>query len=78
MAVWAIDYDTICDLRTQGVHFVGVLNMTTNEIYLTTRERFQDPAKTTMLNYESRGGALQCYMKFSEFSVFRRSFGKGR
>lgn len=74
-ACWAIDYDTLIRLRTEGVYLVGVINRDTNDIYIAMLGDFI-AAKT--LNYESRGGALQRYLPLSKFVVFMGSAHKKR
>lgn len=66
-ACWAIDDETLQMLRRRGIRFVGVLNRKTGDKYLTTIDRFLKEAK--VLNYESRGGALQRYLPVGAFSV---------
>lgn len=74
-ACWAIDEDTLIRLRTEGVYLVGVAVKETGDIYLTSLWTFLDRTRAKVLNYESRGGALQRYLPISEFRVL---WGKTR
>lgn len=67
-AAWALDDETLIDLRVQGIKIVGVWVKETNDIYLTKLSKFNDPKLAKVMNYESRGGALQRYLPITEFS----------
>lgn len=66
VAAWALDYDTLIRLRTEGVYLVGIQTKETGDLYLTTLGEFN---KAPMLNYASRGGALQRYLPLDKFLV---------
>lgn len=72
-AAWAIDDETLRDLQLSGVEFVGVWTSDTDDKYLTTLDAFLDRKKAQILNYETRGGALQRYLPLSCFSVITGS-----
>ena len=65
-ASWAIDNDTLIRLRTEGVYFVGVLVKETADIYITTLGEF---LAAPVMNYSSRGGALQRYLPLEKFLI---------
>lgn len=65
-ASWAIDYDTLIRLRTEGVYYVGILVRETEDIYVTTLGEFLE---APMLNYATRGGALQRYLPLDKFLI---------
>lgn len=68
-AAWAIDDDTLRNLATEGIEIVGVLVRDTLDVYITHISNFFDTAKAKIVNYESRGGALQRYLPFKFFAV---------
>jgi hypothetical protein len=74
-AAWAIDEETLLEMRAKGIDKIGVLVRETGDLYLTHLSYFFDRSKARILNYESRGGALQRYLPFEFFSV-RRSVTK--
>lgn len=78
-ACWAIDDDTLIRLRTEGVGIVGVAVKETGDIYITSLATYLDRTKAKVLNYDSRGGALQRYLPLSEFRVLwgRTKFKRG-
>lgn len=65
-ACWAIDNDTLIRLRTEGVYLVGVQTKETGDLYLATLADFNS---APVLNYESRGGALQRYLPLDRFII---------
>jgi hypothetical protein len=71
-AAWALDEETLLNLRAKGIKFVGVLDRDTGDKYMTVLDRFFDPKNAAILNYESRGGALQRYLPINQF---RRQVG---
>lgn len=66
VASWAIDYDTLIRLRTEGVYFVGIQTKETGDLYLATLADFNN---APMMNYEKRGGALQRYLPLDKFLI---------
>lgn len=75
VACWALDEDTLINLRASGIKLVGVLDKDTGDKYMTTIDRFFDPAYAAVLNYTSRGGSLQRYLPLQHF---RRQVGKAK
>lgn len=65
-ASWAIDNDTLIRLRTEGVYYVGVLVKETDDIYITTLGEY---LKAPVMNFTSRGGALQRYLPLDRFLI---------
>ena len=65
-ASWAIDNDTLIQLRVEGVYLVGVLTNETNDLYISTMGEF---LAAPILNYENRGGALQRYLPLDRFII---------
>jgi hypothetical protein len=72
VACWAIDHDTLLQMRAKGIKIVGVFNEEDGDVWLTTLDAFMDPTAATFKNYEARGGALQRYLPLS---YFRRRSG---
>lgn len=66
VAAWAIDHDTLIRLRMEGVYLIAIQTKETGDLYLTTLDEFN---KAPMLNYASRGGALQRYLPLDRFIV---------
>lgn len=73
VACWAIDESTLLEMRAKGVRLIGVYVRDNGDIYLTHLNNFFDKSKAKLLNYESRGGALQRYLPLQYFRV---RFGK--
>ena len=72
-ACWAIDEETLLQMRAQGVPFIGVLLRETGDIFLTRTEVFFDRTKAKILTFERRGAALQRYLPLQ---YFQRKAGK--
>lgn len=68
-AAWALDDETLLNLRLEGVELVGVLVKETLDIYVTHISKFFDRTLAKVMNYESRGGALQRYLPIDHFAV---------
>jgi hypothetical protein len=66
VASWAIDYDTLIRLRTEGVYLVGIQTNETGDLYVSTLGEFN---AAPMKNYEKRGGALQRYLPLDKFLI---------
>lgn len=75
VACWAIDQETLLEMRAKGVPFIGVLVKETQDLYLTKLDCFFDKDKAKFLNYTAKGGALQSYLPLQ---FFRVSYGKVR
>ncbi|WP_274869555.1 hypothetical protein [Phaeobacter gallaeciensis] len=73
IACWAIDYDTLLDMRNNQVFLIGVYVRDEGDIYLTHYDNFFDDRKATVRNYESRGGALQKYLPIQHFAKIGNS-----
>lgn len=69
VACWAIDDETLLEMRAKGVPFIGVLVRETGDLYMTRLETFWDKTKVKLLNYETRGGARQRYLPLQFFKV---------
>ncbi len=68
IACWAIDYDTLLEMRREQIFLIGVYVRDEEEIYLTNYDSFFDETKATVMNYDSRGGALQKYLPIQHFA----------
>jgi len=68
-AAWALDNDTLLDLRREGITIVGVYVKDTGDKYITHIANFFDRSKSKVMNYESRGGALQSYLPLENFAI---------
>lgn len=67
IACWAIDYDTLLEMRREQVMLIGVYVRDDDEIYLTHYDNFFDETKATVMNYDARGGSLQKYLPLQHF-----------
>lgn len=70
-ACWALDVDTLTQMRALSINLVGVLVRDTGDIYLTRLEHFQDFSKAKVLNFDRRGGSLQRYLPLQWFMMRR-------
>jgi hypothetical protein len=68
IACWAVDYDTLLELRREQVFLVGVYVRDEEEFYITSWNSFFDETKATVMNYDARGGALQKYLPIQHFA----------
>ncbi len=66
-ASWALDHETLLEMRAKGIGIVGVFVRDNGDIYLTRIENYFDRTKAPILNYESRGGAVQSYLPLQYF-----------
>ena len=66
-ASWAIDEDTLRERRTEGISIIGVMCKDDDSLWLAPLDKFFDPSNARIMNYESRGGALQRYLPLTEF-----------
>lgn len=69
IAAWAIDEQTLNDMRARGIKIIGVLVRDTNDLYLTRIGEFFDVDKATIMNWTSRGGSLQRALPFSYWRI---------
>lgn len=67
VAAWAMDDETLQIMRAHGIHVVGVFVRDTGERYVTSIDNYFDKTKIKILNYASRGGALQRYLPLQHF-----------
>lgn len=68
-ASWAIDDETLLNLRISGVALVGVWVKDTGDTYIATLADFLDSTKSKIMNFEGRGGALQRYLPLRYFGI---------
>jgi hypothetical protein len=66
-ACWAIDYETLLEMRAKKIRFIGVFIRDTDELFLTYTDFFFDRSRTKILNYEKRGGSMQSYLPLDYF-----------
>lgn len=66
-ASWALDEETLIQMRAQGIRFVGVLVRETGDKFVTELAWFFDKSRAKVMNYERRGGALQRYLPLQHF-----------
>lgn len=66
-ASWAIDEETLRERRLEGIKVVGVMCKEDDSLWLAPLEKFFDPTNARIMNYESRGGALQRYLPLRMF-----------
>lgn len=64
-AGWAIDYRTLCQMRSRGIEIVGVYVHNRNDVYLAKIKDFFEFAR--MKDYTTEGGALQKYLHLDYF-----------
>lgn len=67
-ACWALDDETLIDLKAQGVELVGVWCKDTDDRYMTKLSLFMDRTKAKVLDYNARGGSLQRYLPLQYFA----------
>ena len=75
IAAWAVDCDTLIRLRIEAVYLIAIQTKETGDLYLTTLEEFN---KAPVLNFASRGGAMQRYLPLDKFIVQLGSVQKTR
>ncbi len=66
-ASWALDHETLLEMRAKGIGIVGVFVRDNGDIYLTHISNYFDRTKASILNCESRGGAVQSYLPLQYF-----------
>lgn len=74
-AIWALDYDTLLDLRLKDVRVIGIFNQDTGEIHWTSLHVYLDSTQAQPRDYRRRGGAQQRYLPFHRFQ--RKQLMKG-
>lgn len=68
VAAWAMDDETLQIMRAHGIKVVGVFVSDSGERYVTNIDNYFDKTKIKILNYSSRGGALQRYLPLQYFA----------
>lgn len=68
VACWAFDETTCLNMRAMGIKHIGVLVRETGDRFLTKIENLFDPTTVKIMNYTSRGGALQRYLPLKYFT----------
>lgn len=71
VAAWAMDDETLQIMRAHGIKVVGVFVRDTGDRYVTDLANYFDKTKIKILNYASRGGALQRYLPLQHFKCRR-------
>lgn len=66
-ASWAIDEETLRSRKREGIKVVGVMCKEDDSLWLAPLDKFFDIKFSRIMNYESRGGALQRYLPLNEF-----------
>lgn len=61
-AAWALDDETIINMRARKVRMVGVIVRDTFDCYVTPVESFFDAKKRKFIDYTSKGGSLQRFL----------------
>jgi hypothetical protein len=68
-ASWAIDDETLRDRKREGIRFIGIWVVDTDDKYIAPIEAFFDKTLAKVMNYETRGGALQRYLPLEHFRL---------
>jgi hypothetical protein len=66
-ACWAIDEETLYQMKRQGIRYVGV-KLATGDKWITCIDNFYNRQLSKFLNYQNRGGAEQRYLPFQHFT----------
>jgi hypothetical protein len=66
-ASWAIDDETLRDRKREGIRFIGIWVVDTDDKYIAPLDYFFDKTRAKVMNYETRGGALQRYLPLDQF-----------
>lgn len=74
-ATWALDDETLIQMRAQGIKFVGVLVRDNKDLWMTSIDLFFDRRFFKVLNYTGRGGTVQRHLPLK---YFRRRPGRVR
>jgi hypothetical protein len=67
IAAWAIDEETLTEMRLKGIRWVGVRVKQNADIYVTCIDNFFNRNLSKFLDYERRGGAQQRYLPIKHF-----------
>jgi len=73
VAGWAIDSETLGEVRARGVDAIGVLVKETGDKYLTNIQNYYDPYRSSVIDYSGKGGSLQ---RVLPLQFFRKADGK--
>lgn len=65
LACWAIDIDTLKMLKARGIKVVGVAVKDSHDIWLAHMRQWDNDSE--VLNFSTRGGALQRYLNLKHF-----------
>jgi hypothetical protein len=68
VACWAIDEETLGEMRLMGIRYVGVKVRQNNDIYVTCIDNFFNRKLAKFLDYGRRGGGQQRYLPLQHFS----------
>lgn len=69
-AVWAIDDDTLREVRRRGVRVLGVFNHVHGDCYWTTIPHYFDTRVAPPKDFEAQGGSNQ---RFMPINLFKRA-----
>lgn len=67
-AAWAIDDETLRTMRRDGVNVIGIWVRDTGDKYITTLDKFFDPANIEVIDYQPRGGTVQRFLTLKHFA----------
>jgi len=67
IACWALDVDTLGEMKAKGIAYVGVRVRESGDIYITHLKNFYDEGKVQVMNFKKRGGELQRYLPLTYF-----------
>lgn len=59
VAAWAIDVETLREMRSRGVDVIGVRVRTNGDLYLTSIGNYYDVDRSGVINYSDKNGSLQ-------------------
>lgn len=68
-AAWAIDVDTLAEVKARGIDAVAVRVKESGDLYITRLANFYDPEKVLVLNFASRGGSLQRFLPLEHWKL---------
>jgi hypothetical protein len=68
-ASWSIDDETVRGRQMEGIRFIGVWNIETDDKFIAPIESFCDRTICKVTSFEGRGGVLHRYLPFEYFRV---------
>lgn len=71
LACWAIDFETLYEMKIKGVDYAGVWTRDDHSIYISRMENWFDDTKVKSFDYASRGGSFQKYLNLKYFTCLR-------